>query len=89
MKGSEGHSSLKPSESTADPMAAPSAPLAVVFFQKKPSRKIATMPGVKFVKSGSLDDASWMQPQMVLWCDSAQPWVAMPDDLAQHARNPG
>ncbi len=51
--------------------------------------EVAVMPGVRFVKSGSLDDASWMEPQAVFWCDTAQPWVAMPDGLAEHATNPG
>lgn len=50
--------------------------------------EVAIMPGVRFVKAGSLDDASWMQPQSVFWCDTAQPWVAMPDGLAAHAKNP-
>lgn len=51
--------------------------------------EVEMMPGVKFVKSGSLDDASWMQPQAVFWCDTAQPWVTMPTELVEHARNPG
>lgn len=51
--------------------------------------EVEMMPGVKFVKSGSLDDASWMQPQAVFWCDTAQPWVDMPTGLAEHAKNPG
>ena len=51
--------------------------------------EVATMPGVKFVKAGSLDDASWMQPQAVFWCDTAQPWAAMPDGISEHARSPG
>lgn len=50
---------------------------------------VQIMPGMKFVKSGSLDDASWMQPQVAFWCDTAQPWVAMPDGVAEHAKNPG
>lgn len=51
--------------------------------------EVGTMPGMKFVKAGSLDDASWMNPQMVLWCDSAQPWVSLPEGLDRHATNPG
>ena len=51
--------------------------------------EVAVMPGAKIVKSGSLDDASWMRPEMMIWCDTAQPWVAMPDGLAKHAKNPG
>ena len=51
--------------------------------------EVATMPGVKFVKSGSLEDASWMRPQAMFWCDTAQPWVEMPAGLTAHAKNPG
>ncbi len=51
--------------------------------------EVEMMPGFRFVKSGSLDDASWMEPQAVFWCDSAQPWVVMPDGLAEHAKSPG
>ncbi len=51
--------------------------------------EVEVMPGLRFVKSGSLDDASWMSPTAVFWCDSAQPWVAMPDDVTKHPRNPG
>ncbi len=51
--------------------------------------EVGVMPGLKFVKSGSLDDASWMQPEAVYWCDTGQPWVAMPEGLVRHATNPG
>ena len=51
--------------------------------------EVGVMPGVKFVKAGALDDASWMSPQSAFWCDTAQPWVAMPEGLAAIAKNPG
>ena len=51
--------------------------------------EVAVMPGVKFVKAGSLEDASWMQPNAAFWCDSAQPWIAMPDGLQENPQNPG
>jgi len=38
---------------------------------------IAVMPGVSFVKAGTLDDRSWVKPQVNIWCDSKQPWVPM------------
>jgi hypothetical protein len=28
-----------------------------------------------FIKAGTLDDRSWLEPQLAVWCDSAQPWV--------------
>lgn len=35
------------------------------------------MPQVAFIKAGTLDDTSWLDPQMHIWSDSAQPWVAL------------
>ena len=34
-----------------------------------------SFPGVALIKAGTLDDTSWLEPQMQVWCDSAQPWV--------------
>jgi hypothetical protein len=34
-------------------------------------------PELAFVKAGTLDDRSWLEPQMQVWCDSAQPWVPL------------
>ena len=50
--------------------------------------EVAAMPGFRFVKSGSLDDASWMEPDAVYWCETAQPWAPLPDGIARFARNP-
>lgn len=35
----------------------------------------ADMPGLVFIKAGTLDDRSWLEPQMEVWCNSAQPWL--------------
>lgn len=51
--------------------------------------QVGVMPGVRFVKAGSLDDSSWMQPQAVFWCDTMPRWVQQPEGLQRHARNPG
>ena len=32
------------------------------------------------IKAGTLDDASWLKPQVHLWTKSRQPWVIIPDD---------
>ena len=37
------------------------------------------MPQLAFIKAGTLDDTSWLDPQMHVWCDSAQPWVPLDD----------
>jgi hypothetical protein len=33
------------------------------------------MPELAFIKGGTLNDTSWLDPQMHVWCESAQPWV--------------
>ncbi|MDO5604813.1 MAG: GFA family protein [Paracoccus sp. (in: a-proteobacteria)] len=40
------------------------------------------MPGVALIKAGTLDDPSWAQPQMNIWCGSALPWVQMGAEAA-------
>ena len=37
----------------------------------------AAAPQVAFIKAGTLDDTSWLEPKLHVWCDSAQPWVAL------------
>ncbi len=49
---------------------------------------VAVMPGFMFVKSGALDDASWMEPASDFWGSSAQPWCS-PLTQTVHPRNPG
>lgn len=33
------------------------------------------LPGVAILKAGTLNDATWLEPQIEVWGDSAQPWV--------------
>jgi hypothetical protein len=35
------------------------------------------LPQLAFIKAGTLDDTSWLEPQMHVWSDSAQPWVPL------------
>lgn len=37
------------------------------------------LPDVLLVKAGTLDDPSWVQPQLEVWGRSAQPWVGKAD----------
>jgi hypothetical protein len=32
-------------------------------------------PNLALIKAGTLDDRSWLAPQLEAWCDSAQPWL--------------
>jgi hypothetical protein len=34
---------------------------------------IGLMPGVAFLKAGSIDDPSWFEPTVEIWTRSAQP----------------
>jgi hypothetical protein len=34
-------------------------------------------PELAYIKAGTLNDKSWFEPQMHVWCDSAQPWVPL------------
>lgn len=49
---------------------------------------VDSMPDLAWIKAGTLDDVSWLQPQMHIWCDSVQPWVRLPEGVPQIARNP-
>ena len=34
-------------------------------------------PELAYIKAGTLEDRSWLDPQLHVWCDSAQPWVPL------------
>jgi hypothetical protein len=48
----------------------------------------AVMPDLIFIKAGSLDDTSWVQPTIQMFCDNAQPWVHL-SGLQSFAKMPG
>jgi hypothetical protein len=35
------------------------------------------LPNVTMIMAGTLDDASWVEPESEIFCDSAQPWVQL------------
>ncbi len=49
----------------------------------------AALPGISIVRAGTLDDTSWLQPTMEIYCDSAQPWVKLGGDLKRFPKMPG
>ena len=49
---------------------------------------VVALPTMDFLKAGTLDDTSWLKPEAQLWCDSAQSWLKLDDDIAQMAQNP-
>ena len=46
----------------------------------------AAMAGASIIRAGTLDDPSWLQPAMEIYCDAAQPWV---HGTGQRQRFPG
>ena len=49
---------------------------------------VAATPAMDWLKAGTLDDASWLQPQVSIWRDSAQPWVQLSESIARFPQNP-
>jgi hypothetical protein len=48
----------------------------------------AVAPEMVFIKAGSLDDASWVEPAVEAWTSSAQPWSPRFEHAAQLERGP-
>lgn len=46
-------------------------------------------PGMAIVKAGTLDDTSWLEPQIEIWGKSAQPWVQPVEGRPRVDRAPG
>jgi hypothetical protein len=42
-------------------------------------------PDVVYIKAGTLEDRSWLEPQVHVWASSAQPWLA-PDERPRFER---
>ena len=45
-------------------------------------------PDLWFVKAGTLDDTSWLEPQIQFWSDSKQDWYELGDTIPAVAGNP-
>ena len=48
----------------------------------------AAMPGMAIIKAGTLDDTSWLDPQMHVYCASAQTWTPIPESSQRFAKMP-
>lgn len=42
---------------------------------------VAVTPEWDWLMAGTLDEPSWLRPQMNIWCASAQPWVSMDEAI--------
>lgn len=45
-------------------------------------------PGSVSIKPGTLDDTSWLKPDMHIWTSSRQPWVVIPEGVETHEKQP-
>ncbi|MGC0239458.1 GFA family protein [Arthrobacter sp. SD76] len=48
--------------------------------------RIDAMPGLAFIKAGTLNDTSWLNPTLELWHRSAQSWVPPVPGAEVHPR---
>lgn len=44
-------------------------------------------PGMAFIRAGTLDDYSWVKPNLHIWTEEKQPWVTIPEGVPQFPRN--
>jgi len=51
--------------------------------------EVAVMPGVAMIKAGTLDDTTWLDPNIHVYCDSKERWTVIPEGSQQFARMPG
>lgn len=49
---------------------------------------IEAMPGLAFLKAGTFDDASWVEPTVEIWTRSAQSWAPHFEHAARFERIP-
>lgn len=50
---------------------------------------VGVMPELTFIKAGTLDDTSWLDPKMHVYCESAQRWTPIPETSQRFAKMPG
>lgn len=48
--------------------------------------RLTDMPGLIALKAGTLDDRSWLAPQMEVWCDRRHSWVQDSAERGEFAR---
>ena len=50
--------------------------------------ELEVTPALDWLKSGTLDDTAWLQPEVGIWGHDGQPWVTLPESVARFDRNP-
>ena len=50
--------------------------------------EVDSTPELDYLKAGTLDDTSWLEPQVNIWCDSEQHWLQKDLSPQRVPRNP-
>jgi len=50
--------------------------------------RVDALPDLAFIKAGTLNDTSWLEPTVEFWCRSAQPWEPAVPGARRLARGP-
>ena len=50
--------------------------------------EVEATPTLDWLKAGTLDDSSWVQPSLSTWCSSGQSWVSLPDSIPSFPKGP-
>lgn len=45
--------------------------------------ELTDMEGMVAIKAGTLDDRSWLEPEMAVWCDRKHPWLTNDVELGE------
>jgi len=51
--------------------------------------RVPAVPDAVMLMAGAFDEISWVRPAMHFFCDSAQPWLTLPEDVKKFSRLPG
>lgn len=49
---------------------------------------VEAMPGLEWIKAGTLDDTTWLNPTLNIWCNSAQRWTLISESAVRFDKNP-
>ena len=50
--------------------------------------ELEASPDLDWLKAGTLDDSSWVQPSLSAWCGSGQSWVSLPESMPSFPKGP-
>ena len=48
----------------------------------------AVLPEIAFIKAGTLDDTSWLDPKIHIYCSSKEQWSIIPEGTQQFSKMP-